>query len=239
MLRDNRGYPRVLDWVAHVFGHMPDLEQAEAEEVLDALLQSDLDSGLQDVARLLGFFAVFRAGHPQFTAPFDGAPFAARLEGALLRGSEDLRHAVAFMIFKTVEEDASHALALKRYILMLPDAQLTGHAPHFFYDTVAALIDSGVDPAVEASVVRMIRTEAAWGAAERGRLLSLHDIGPVLRTLANVGRWDAVVSGVVALAEARPPVVGSMAELEQLVVSAPTTHAAPLARALRTLAGTN
>ncbi len=236
MLRENREYPRVLDWVALVFGHMPDLEQAEAEEALGVFLASDLDRGLQDVARLLGFFAVFRAGHPRFAGPFDPAPFAARLEDALLRGREALRHAIAYMIFKTVEEDASHAQALKRYILMLPDAQLTGHAPHFFYDSVEPLIDAGADQEVEAAILKMIATEAAWSVAGPARFLTLTEIAPVLRKLADYGRWDVVVSAVEAMAAARPPLVGSIADIEPLVAAAPVKHATRLARGIRDLA---
>jgi hypothetical protein len=236
MLRDNRQYPPVLDWVALVFGHMPDLEQAEAEEVLDVFLATDLDRGLQEVARLLGFFAAFRAGHPRFPAPFDSAPFAARLEDALLRGRDKLRHAIAYMIFKTIEDDASHAPSLRRYILMLPDAQLTGHAPHFFYDLVEPLIDAGVDPEVEAAILKMIATEAAWSVAGPGRFLTLTEIASVLRKLGDNGRWDVVVSAVETLAAAHPPLVGSTAELEPLVRAVASTHAARLARAIRDLA---
>jgi hypothetical protein len=234
MLHDNRSYPPVLDWVALVFGHMPDLEQAEAEEVLDALLATDLDRGLRDVASLLCFFAVFREGHPRFPAPFDSAPFAIRLERALHQGRDKLRHAIAYMIFKTVEEDASHAAALKRYILMLPDAQLTGHAPHFFYESVEPLIDAAV-PEVEAALLKMIATEAAWSVAGPGRFLTLTKIAPVLRRLGDKGRWDVVVSAVETLAAAHPPLVGSIAELESLALAAPPTHVARLAQAMRSL----
>ena len=121
---------------------------------------------------------------------------------------------------------------------MLPDAQLTGHAPHFFYDSVEPLIDAGVGQEVEAAILKMIATEAAWSVAGPGRFLTLTEIAPVLRKLADKGRWDVVVSGVEAIAAARPPLVGSIAELEPLVLAVPPTHAARLARAIRDLANT-
>jgi hypothetical protein len=239
MLKENLDYPRILDRVARVFGEMPDLDANEAREVLETLLARELDDGLHSVARLLVFFAVFRSGHPRFPEPFDATWFISRLESALANGSERLRQAIAFTLFKTIEEDAKHATALKHYIVMLPDPQVIGHGhvPRYFWEMVSALLDAGPDEEVEASILKMISTEAGWSTAATGRFITVSDMAPALGKLAKQNRWETIVRGVESIAATRPTIFGGMAELLEVLGKAPAEYKPPLDAAVQTLSG--
>ena len=220
MLRENCAYSTILDWLAPAFFRMPDLDEGEVREVLDTLLERTSKEGLTSVAHFLVFFAVFRSGHPNFPDPFDSSFAKSRLEESLKQGRPELRHAIAFTFFKTVEEDARLAKALRRYILMLPDVGLTGHAPNFFYEMAQALID-GPDHEVENAIIKMVSEEARWATEARGRFLALLKIVPLLKKLAEHERWATVLGASKAIAAARHTVLGGTSELSELLKRAP------------------
>lgn len=237
MLRENQGYASVLDWLGLVFRHTPDLAQEEAREVMEVLLPADLDRGLPDVASLLVFLAAFRGQHPCLPAPFDSTPFAAVLEKALVFGREPLRHAVAYVIFKAIEEEPTCAALLKRYVLLLPDSKLTGHAPNFFYDSVEPLIERSMDRDVDTAILKMISTEVAWSLTGPGRFVWLANIASVVRRLVDTQRWDTVVGVVETIAAAGPPLIGSVADFGPLD-GVPSSLADRLGKAFSALSGT-
>jgi hypothetical protein len=100
MLRTNRGYPAILKWLARVFSEMPGLTDEEAKEALDVLVTHVAVEGLQDVARILVFFAAFRAGHSAFPGGFDNTRARHLLEEVLASRSTPLRRAVSYTIYK-------------------------------------------------------------------------------------------------------------------------------------------
>ena len=126
-------------------------------------------------------------------------------------------------MFKTIEGDRRLAQSLRAYVLLLPGADLTGWAHTFFYEMAEALLDE-VDLEVENAIIEMLKVEADWAMAGNGRFLTLSDVMPVLTRLAELKRWEALLSATREIARARASYVGSLNTLTDLLMRAPPEY---------------
>lgn len=118
MLRDNVQYPRVLEALLHVFDKFRDLTETEAEEVLRALIATEHDDVLHDLAALIPYFALFRKNDFPRMGTFNPATFEALLKDQIVNGKRALKSSLTWHFWKMLEEKMLPYEQIREYILL-------------------------------------------------------------------------------------------------------------------------
>ncbi len=133
MLRENGAYPRVLEWVAHVFVWIRDLDEEQAKEVIETLLRSAPLEAANDISQLMIYFALFRKTHFPELGAFDSRQFSQMLRDHISRGTERIRASTIWLMWKLLEENQVDFTELAPYIASLPDGPYNRPAFGHFY----------------------------------------------------------------------------------------------------------
>ena len=118
MLRDNAKYPRVLEALLHVFDKFRDLNEVEAEEVIRALIATDMDDILHDLAALIPYFALFRKNDFPRMGTFNPTIFVGILKDQILNGKAALKGSLIWHFWKMLEQKMLPYEEIREYILL-------------------------------------------------------------------------------------------------------------------------
>lgn len=121
MLRNNAGHPRVLESLLHVFSRLRDVNEAEAEEILNLFLATGKEYVLHDLAALIVYFAVFRSRDWKDASPFDPTKFIAILKKQIVDGDKSVRASIAWHLWKILQETQLAYDEIREYLLLFAD----------------------------------------------------------------------------------------------------------------------
>ena len=127
MLRENSSYPRVMEGLLHVFNSLRDVSEAEAEEILQRFLATRQDDVLHNLAALVVFFALFRDTHWHDDPPFDRRKFVEILKGQIIGGDGSIRAAIAWHLWKIVQEKHLPYAEVREYFPMFWNGAYDSH----------------------------------------------------------------------------------------------------------------
>jgi hypothetical protein len=118
MLRDNAQYPRVLETLLHIFDRFRDLNEQEAEEVLRALIATEQDDVLHDLAALIPYFALFRKNDFPTEGSFNPGAFIEILKSQIVSGRPAMKSSLTWHFWKMLEQNTLPYEQIREYILL-------------------------------------------------------------------------------------------------------------------------
>ncbi|MBI2278900.1 MAG: hypothetical protein HYU81_02460 [Candidatus Brennerbacteria bacterium] len=119
-IRENHSYARVMEALLHIFNSVRDLNEKEAEEMLELFLETKDDDVLHDLAALIVYFALFRENDSQYYGgDFNPNKFVSILKNQIKNGAPSMRSSLAWHIWKLLKDNA------------LPYEKLKGYPPLF------------------------------------------------------------------------------------------------------------
>ncbi len=118
MLRDNAQYPRVLEALLHIFDRFRDLNEQEAEEVLRALIATEQDDVLHDLAALIPYFALFRKSDFPTEGSFNPEAFIKILKSQIVSGRPAMKSSLIWHFWKMLEQNPLPYEQIREYILL-------------------------------------------------------------------------------------------------------------------------
>lgn len=118
MLRDNTRYPRVLEALLHIFDRFRDLNEQEAEEVIRALIATEQDDVLHDLAALIPYFALFRKNDFPDEGSFNPDTFIEILKNQIVSGRPAMKSSLTWHFWKMLEQNTLPYEQIREYILL-------------------------------------------------------------------------------------------------------------------------
>jgi hypothetical protein len=101
MIEENRDFPVILEWIAHVMGWIRDLNDEQAFHVLNRFLVIQASEAANDISWMAIYFSVFRAAHFTDLAPFNPSSIQGLLSNQMAKGAGRFR-ALAMSHFKAL-----------------------------------------------------------------------------------------------------------------------------------------
>src|ERR1700685_2001032 len=118
MLRENSEYPRIMEGLLHVFNSLRDVNEVEAEEILQRFLATRQEYVLHNLAALVVFFALFRDSQWPSDLPFDRRKFVEILKEQIVHGDSPIRASTAWHLWKTVQDKHLPYAEVREYFPM-------------------------------------------------------------------------------------------------------------------------
>jgi hypothetical protein len=149
MLRDNAKFPRVLEALLQVFGHLRDVNETEAEEVLGTFLAAGKDYVLHDLAALVVYFALFRRNDWKDEPAFDPTRFVAILKEQIVRGDVSIRASIAWHLWKVLQAAQLPYGELREYFLLFWEGPYEGGVVSMLALAVEEIVKASPEDAVQ------------------------------------------------------------------------------------------
>lgn len=116
-IRANHSYPRVMEALLHIFNSVRDLNEEEAEEMLNLFLETNHDDVLHDLAALVVYFALFREKDSQYYGgTFNSKKFVALLKEQIKNGISSMRDSLAWHLWKILKDKVLSYKEVKEYL---------------------------------------------------------------------------------------------------------------------------
>jgi hypothetical protein len=194
MLRENTAHPRVMEAVLHVFSYLRDVNEREAEEILQTFLAIGQDYILQDLAALVVYFALFRRKQWPDDPPFDPKNFIVLLKDQIVSGDKAIRASLAWHFWKTVSEKHLPYSEIREYFPLFWDGAYDTHLASTCASGIEELTTIAPDDAL-GLFKRMLERTKEHVEKFPGEHHWLNSVEEVLRLLAaNPDELVAVVS---------------------------------------------
>jgi hypothetical protein len=170
LLRSNAAYPSVLGWIAHVFAWSRDLNEEEAKEAIDILINNVPAEGVDDVCVfLIYYYALFRKTNFTNDGPFDEIYFANLLKAQLIGGRTELRSMLLWRIGKLLEEEATEFPVLEPYISSVPRGSFEPRTFFHFFDIASHFMAHHPTPLCWSFRQALQREREFHGTIEKGQ----------------------------------------------------------------------
>ncbi|MFA5793353.1 MAG: hypothetical protein WC897_05860 [Candidatus Gracilibacteria bacterium] len=128
-VRANRSYPRVMQALLHVFNSVRDLNEGEAEEILNLFLATKNDDVLHDLAAFVVYFALFREKDSQYYGgQFNPNKFVALLKEQIKNGDSSMRGSLAWHLWKLLTDKILPYEAIKEYLPLFLEGKYASEA---------------------------------------------------------------------------------------------------------------
>jgi len=128
-VRANRTYPRVMQALLHVFNSVRDLNEEEAEEMLNLFLETKHDDVLHDLAAFVVYFALFREKDSQYYGgTFNAEKFVRLLKEQIKSGAPSMSGSLAWHLWKLLTDKVLPYEAIKEYIPLFLDGKYSSSA---------------------------------------------------------------------------------------------------------------
>lgn len=141
ILRKNVKYPRVMHNVLHLFGYLRDINEKEAEEVINLFLDTKQEYIMRDLAALIVYFAFFRKDDWKEDYVFKPELFIDILNQQIISGDEHLRGSIAWHFWKILEEDHLSYGDVKKYLFLFNDGPYNQHVTSMLALSVEKIIE--------------------------------------------------------------------------------------------------
>lgn len=116
ILEQNKGYPRVLHAILHIFQYMRDLNEDEARKMLTIMLDTKSEFILHDLAPLLLYYAIFRKDNFLEGGAFNSEPFEEMVVENILNGDDNLNSSMAWHLWQVLKDDLMMYSDISKYI---------------------------------------------------------------------------------------------------------------------------
>jgi len=153
MLKENKNYPRVLEYLANVFSRIRNLDEAKAEHVLNTFFYKSRgalnpDYLVEHVAALAIYYAEFRetAG---LSGNFNSGWFKSFLKQLIRDSSPRLNGSFIWLFWKTLKDDISVFPKFKVYIPLFFEPPYQGEIIHQIEFLIETIFDKYQDDAIE------------------------------------------------------------------------------------------
>lgn len=147
VLRKNIKYPRVMHNVLHLFGYLRDINEKEAEEVINLFLNTKQEYIMRDLAALIIYFAFFRKNDWADDYVFNPKLFIDILNQQIISGDEHIRASIAWHLWKILEEDQLSYDDIKKYIFLFNDGPYNQNVSSMLALSVEKIIELAPDDA--------------------------------------------------------------------------------------------
>ena len=128
-VRANRSYPRVMQALLHVFNINRDLDEAEAEEILNLFLETKDDGVYHDLAAFVVYFALFREKDSQYYGgKFNPNKFVALLKEQIRNGAPSIGNSIAWHLWKILTDKVLPYEAIKEYLPLFLEGKYASDA---------------------------------------------------------------------------------------------------------------
>ena len=116
-IRANRSYPRVMEALLQIFNKVRDLNEDEAEEMLNLFLETNDDEVYNNLAAFVVYFALFREADSQYYGgKFNPDKFIALLKEQIKNGAPSISGSIAWHLWKILTDKVLPYEAIKEYL---------------------------------------------------------------------------------------------------------------------------
>ena len=128
-VRANRSYPRVMEALLHIFNTVRDLNEDEAEEILNLFLGTNDDKVLHDLAAFVVYFALFREKDSQYYGgKFNPNKFVTLLKEQIRNGVSSIGNSIAWHLWKILTDKLLPYQTIKEYLPLFLKNKYAGDA---------------------------------------------------------------------------------------------------------------
>ena len=204
MVRENAGYPPILEGVGSVLACTPDWSPAEAEESLTILLNKPTDEAARLLSHLLILYGVYRERKSARLGAFDGTRLNKLLRQQLVEGTPAIRSSILWRMSQILDKQPDEAKTLLPHVAAFTSGAYDRNAFFHFYK-IAAEQTRHHPEVLGPALKNAVRREREHLAANDEQRIWSFDLQPwtALKNLLDSGRVDEFLDCVETIVDYR------------------------------------